>query len=60
MEMIDNQAMDIEGLAAHQADRCFASGLYTTSQEATANYYADYSGDRGQEDKCQSCVSPHY
>jgi len=41
MEMVDNQAINIERLAAHQADKSFASGLYTTTQEATAKYYAD-------------------
>jgi RHS repeat-associated protein len=48
MEMVDNQGVNIERLAAHQADKSFASGLYTTSQEATANYYADLSFGYGR------------
>ncbi len=49
MQMVDNQAINIERLAAHQADKSFASGLYATTQEATANYYADlwFAGGRG-------------
>lgn len=41
IEMVENQAVNIERLAAHQADKAFAKGLYTSTQEATANYYAD-------------------
>src|SRR5262249_44045220 len=41
MEMAESQAVNIERLAMHQADKAFAKGLYTSSQEATANYYAD-------------------
>lgn len=41
MEMVENQAVNIERLTAHQADKAFSKGFYTTSQEATANYYAD-------------------
>jgi RHS repeat-associated protein len=41
MEMVDNQAVNIERLAAHQADKAFAKGLYLSSEEATANYYSD-------------------
>jgi hypothetical protein len=40
-EMVDNQAVNVARIAEHQADKAFNSGLYTTSQQATANYYAD-------------------
>ncbi|MBO0798681.1 MAG: RHS repeat-associated core domain-containing protein, partial [Blastocatellia bacterium] len=48
MEAVENQAINIDRLAAHQADKAFAPGLYTTSEESTAAYYADLNFNRGQ------------
>jgi hypothetical protein len=47
MEAVENQAINIERLAAHQADKVFASGLYTTMQESTAKYYSNLLFRRG-------------
>jgi RHS repeat-associated protein len=41
MEMVQNQAVDIDRLASHQIGRSYSSGLYTTTQDSTANFYAD-------------------
>jgi RHS repeat-associated protein len=40
-ETVENQAVDLERLQAHQTGKAFAGGLYTTSQQQTAAYYAD-------------------
>jgi hypothetical protein len=46
-EVLEGQAISTTRLAGYQADKSFASGLYTTSQPETANYYADLLFGRG-------------
>jgi YD repeat-containing protein len=47
-EVLENQAINLERLAEHQSGKSFNSGLYTTTQESTANYYADLLFARGR------------
>ena len=39
--MVENQAVNTQRLAVHQAGKAFGKGLYLSSQESTAYYYAD-------------------
>jgi RHS repeat-associated protein len=47
-EIIENQAVNLERLASHQTGKSFSGGLYTTSQEETAAYYADLLFNKGR------------
>jgi len=49
-EVVENQALDIERIAANQAANPGAAraGVYLTQQEATASYYADLVGGGGR------------
>ncbi len=44
LETVQNGAFDAARLAQRQASASYSPGLYLTSQEATANYYADLAG----------------
>lgn len=48
LETVQNGTFDAARLAQGQASRSYAPGLYLTSQEATAGYYADLAGLQGR------------
>jgi len=45
--MVENQAINIERITAHQVGKGYASGLYTTTQSTTAEWFADAQFNRG-------------
>ncbi len=47
-DIVANQAVSVERLAAHQAGKAFTPGLYTTSQEETAQFYGNLLGGTGR------------